>query len=464
MGHGFRSFLGFSLLVILTISIIGGVGIWRAYSESTEVNREHKRVKETLVSINDQIFNTHEQLLRELLNTSSDTPNAVSTRLIEQTLADYKQAYEKIKTLQRIKLVQLDAMRSSELLAVFDDFWLNGALPVIRHLTQGDRHLARQALYPGASLHFINYQKGLDAFIGRLDQTSYEQFIAPSRRWLGISALAITLALLLSFTLFEMVRRKAVYRSKLMIEALDALPDAVLIKNSQGKCAFYNKPAAEFFGVGTNDLLGESEWALHANRDKIAQVINESRRQMETFKTAESYTAYDELLPNGQSKYHTITIPFQPRTGVVNLVVVLREVTQLLQERRQATQNRKHLDHVLQVSKDGLWDWDARRNETDFDMRCAQIMGITKSSGSYGDFIQTIVVEERPKVIKAITELFEQNTPLDVMFRIKTPDGEIRKVRSRGTVLERDLNGKATWVVGFLSRISTGPCELLQGA
>lgn len=110
---------------------------------------------------------------------------------------------------------------------------------------------------------------------------------------------------------------------------------------------------------------------------------------------------------------------------------------------------------VLEGSNDGIWDWDLVSNEIYCNDRLYEIAGLSAAPASvtYDLFSKRLHRSDKVQISQAVAAHLENNTELEVEFRLLHTSGEYRYCIARGKA-QRYSNGQAFRMSGVLSDIS----------
>lgn len=129
------------------------------------------------------------------------------------------------------------------------------------------------------------------------------------------------------------------------------------------------------------------------------------------------------------------------------------EDKRLRDERKQAGENLMRLnerfDLAIRAANLGIWDWDARTNETVCDDRIYELYGVGRDdiTGNYEDWIQGVHPEDVARFLSESELAWSGERDLDTEFRVVWPDETIRYLRAIGKVV-RDANGQPLRMTG----------------
>jgi PAS domain S-box-containing protein len=154
--------------------------------------------------------------------------------------------------------------------------------------------------------------------------------------------------------------------------------------------------------------------------------------------------------------------PFVGRTMYENVLslqlfliatcIPLMGLTAVIRERGQAEvearQNEERLNMVLTSAQMGTWDWDIASDRATWSAKTREILGLgdERSDVQRRGYFDAIHPEDRVQVREAIARAIEQGTPYEAEFRVTRPDGTIRWVLGKGTVVKQ--SGQPVRMVG----------------
>jgi PAS domain S-box-containing protein len=272
----------------------------------------------------------------------------------------------------------------------------------------------------------------------------------------GLRELAALVAVQLE--LRRVARENALYRA-----AIDALPDQVYAKDLHGRFIAANPATASFLGVGsTQDLLGRSDADFHP------PALAESYRRDEVTALARGEaTLFEQVTraPDGSPGWLcALKVPLRDGQGrTVGLVGHNRDVTEQKRLQQELAATRDRLAYALDVSNDGLWDWDLRSGLARHNRRCEELLGYVSGSPSLNmdSWASRLHPEDRDRVLRATAELTAGRVAqLELEYRLPGRDDGWIWVRDRARVVESEPDGRPRRIVGVMSDITA--CKRLQ--
>lgn len=126
-------------------------------------------------------------------------------------------------------------------------------------------------------------------------------------------------------------------------------------------------------------------------------------------------------------------------------------------EHQELEQTHARLSLALRTSNSGFWEWNIVSNRIRFSPEWRELLCLPPGENEM-DVVDWLTVldpnhrqshhQDMMNHIKGLTPMFENE------YRVKTGDGDYRWILSRGKVIERDANGRASLIIGFYADIS----------
>ncbi|WP_026959497.1 EAL domain-containing protein [Aliagarivorans taiwanensis] len=117
----------------------------------------------------------------------------------------------------------------------------------------------------------------------------------------------------------------------------------------------------------------------------------------------------------------------------------------------------EHLEVVANTSNDGIWSWDLKANQVEWNSRSLDMLGFTSAEDqqAYGNmrFLERVHPQDKPAVKQHIKQHFEKQQAFDCTYRMQARNGNYRWVHACGeTIVESD--GSISRFVGALTDIT----------
>jgi PAS domain S-box-containing protein len=140
--------------------------------------------------------------------------------------------------------------------------------------------------------------------------------------------------------------------------------------------------------------------------------------------------------------------------------IPLMALTAVISERaraeEEARRNEQWLNLALGAAQVGAWDWDITSEHPTRAATSTEAsgLGITNGGGSHApQWLDAVAARDRPIVQQAIARAIAEQKPYEAEFRTIQPDGTIRWILGKGTVV-RDSKGGATRMLGVNADIT----------
>lgn len=123
---------------------------------------------------------------------------------------------------------------------------------------------------------------------------------------------------------------------------------------------------------------------------------------------------------------------------------------------QKVTQTEQRLQHVLDITGDGVWDWVLQTGEVKHNDRWLEMLGETPSQKQYSveDYKSRIHPEDLAKVLDAINKTLEGGADYHLRYRMIRLDGRQIWVEDKGAIVEKTSTGIAKRMVGAIRDIT----------
>ena len=243
-------------------------------------------------------------------------------------------------------------------------------------------------------------------------------------------------------------------KNALLLEIINAIPQSVASKDTQGNFTFLNQLFATKYNTIPDNIIGKKDTFVMADTEQDHFLNNDVQDIAQQFDKRSQYQSTHHLNTDNVLHFNSLKTSIKENKSELNIAIMVKHVTEqkLLQDT--AENNAKRLKHVLEVSQEGMWDWHTQTDTVLHNSEWERITGVKNSDNSFQEFQHCLFEDDKSRVNKALNALLEFDTPYDIEFRIQRPDGQKIWIWDRGQVIERDANGNALWVVGIMQDVT----------
>jgi PAS domain S-box-containing protein len=167
------------------------------------------------------------------------------------------------------------------------------------------------------------------------------------------------------------------------------------------------------------------------DRVAVRETIDQASREAKDFDHH-----YRLLMPDGSVKHvHAMAHATRDERGGIEFVGAITDVTAARETERKLRRSEAYLAETQHLSHTSSWAWDVRRRE--FVYRSAEVyhlfgLDTEREAVPRQPFHDRIDPEDRPRVIDVAQRAILDKADFEVDYRIRLPDGSIRRVHSVG--------------------------------
>lgn len=237
--------------------------------------------------------------------------------------------------------------------------------------------------------------------------------------------------------------------SNIIRNIVDSVSDVIVIKNYDGNFVHCNETVAKLYNSTPDQMIGKDDFYFTGNREQADFFKENVRSIMDRFVVEDVYETSTDANSGEVRHFRSTKIPFRDARGQLKILVAAKDVTEITELKEEADRNKRRLEQVLDVSQEGLWEWNKKTNQVLHNSQWERITGIKHSDNSFQEFVSCILPEDVDKVQTALGKLVESNEAYSIEFRMKRPNGQIVWIWDRGKVAEYDDQGNPVWLVGI---------------
>jgi PAS domain S-box-containing protein len=231
---------------------------------------------------------------------------------------------------------------------------------------------------------------------------------------------------------------------------IDLIPDAVYVKDVDGKKIIANPKEVQFAGKSSEDeIIGKTDFELYPDKEA-------NRAQDEDQLVMQSGNPIFDIEGNlidkiGQQHWLLGSkVPLRDMHGkIIGLVGVTHDITERKQAEEALQQAADRLAIATKAGGVGIWDYDLSNDKLFWDNQMYRLYGFT--SAKHGEASETWRQGIHPEDLELsnaeIQHAIKGEKEYDIEFRVVWPDGSVHNVRALAFVV-RDDSGRPIRMVG----------------
>ncbi|MCH8621347.1 GGDEF and EAL domain-containing protein [Undibacterium sp. TS12] len=236
---------------------------------------------------------------------------------------------------------------------------------------------------------------------------------------------------------------------------IDALPVCVSYVDCDYRYQFINQTYLDWFGISRREIIGKHMWEV------IGETAFQQVRPIVDTALSGETIAYEATIPYQFGGARDIAAQIQPvfaedRT-VLGCYAMVTDISQHKRDAQQLHLNEERWQLALESSGDGVWDWNPQTGVEILSDRLREIYGYGKDD--IADLAEELDKRTHPEDLQQMhmdrQAHFDGLTPIYINeHRVQCKDGHWKWILTRGTVIQRDEQGRPLRVVGTHTDIS----------
>ena len=231
---------------------------------------------------------------------------------------------------------------------------------------------------------------------------------------------------------------------------IDLIPDAVYVKDTEGRKILANPREVQFTGKNSEEeIIGKTDENLYPDITAV-RALQEDQFVLQTGK---SILDLEGTLIDNNGKLHSLLISKVPLRDVHGKITGLVGVTHDISSRKKAEDDLKQISTRLSLAARaggvGVWDLDLVEDFLLWDDQMFSLYGVDRMY--VGQANETRIAGIHPDDALAVDHQIEQaikgEKEFDTEFRVIWPDKSIHNIRALATV-QRDDSGKPLHIIG----------------
>ncbi len=229
------------------------------------------------------------------------------------------------------------------------------------------------------------------------------------------------------------------------LDAIETAQEGISILND-GRFIYVNEAYADLYRYEPAAMIGE-HWELIYPDEEVAEARDEI---LPTVKKTGSWHGRTTGLRSDGTTFvedHTLSM-----TDTGELVCTVRDITEKEQRQKRLERTTTRLELAVEGANLGVWDWDMRTDEVQFNKKWAEMLGYTVDE--IEPHLDAWESRVHPADIEAVEAALQahidgETTYYDTEHRMQTADDDWRWIRDIGKIVERNEAGEPVRAVGI---------------
>lgn len=231
---------------------------------------------------------------------------------------------------------------------------------------------------------------------------------------------------------------------------IDLIPDAVYVKDIEGKKILANPKEVELLGMNSeSDIIGITDYNLLPDFEaKFSQ-----SQDMKVIATGEALMNIESTLTDKKGKQHWLLGSKVPLKDIHGNITGIVGVTHDISDRKKAEDELKQLTTRLELATRaggvGVWELDIKSGNLYWDEQMFELYGLDKNifDNAYYAWQNNLHPEDKARADEEIKLAINGEKEFNTEFRIVHPDNSTHNIRALATVLYDD-KGEAIKMIG----------------
>lgn len=247
------------------------------------------------------------------------------------------------------------------------------------------------------------------------------------------------------------------YQRQLLKTVIDQMPDVLVLKDEFGKFLLCNQTVAQLYQTEPEQMVGKDDGDFGVPKE-----LNDKFRDnvLSIMAKGEAEIVYEDSRDavSGEIRhFKSIKKPFKDPEGRNQILVIAHDITDVVVARQLAQESEARLNSVLEVTNEGIWDWNIQTGKVIHNRQWFRILGYQqdRTEGSLENFKRHI----HPDDWEQVSSVLERHLAGETEFyysehRMLDVNGRVIWVADRGRVFERDEQGRSLRMIGSCTNIT----------
>ncbi|MBY5922377.1 response regulator [Ferrimonas balearica] len=235
----------------------------------------------------------------------------------------------------------------------------------------------------------------------------------------------------------------------LLRSLIDAIPEAIVFKDTEGRYLGCNKAAERVLGQSESEIIG----ALVTETDPSERGRRIREEDIQVLKERVPLRYQERVMIEGKSKLlDALRLPFYTRRGeLLGMIAVWRDITRESEQQEQIKRSEQRYHLAMDAVEDGLWDWYLDSNQVICNPAYYTMLGYQPDEFPLliETYYELMHPDDRQRVERYIDDYLDMpDQSFSMEFRLRGKSGHYHWILSRGRAVEFDDLGEPTRLLG----------------
>ncbi|MBW3141095.1 response regulator [Ferrimonas balearica] len=235
----------------------------------------------------------------------------------------------------------------------------------------------------------------------------------------------------------------------LLRSLIDAIPEAIVFKDTEGRYLGCNKAAERVLGQSESEIIG----ALVTETDPSERGRRIREEDVRVLRDRVPLRYQERVMIEGKSKLlDALRLPFYTRRGeLLGMIAVWRDITRESEQQEQIKRSEERYHLAMDAVEDGLWDWYLDSNQLICNPAYYTMLGYQPDEFPLliETYYELMHPDDRQRVERYIDDYLDKpDQSFSMEFRLRGKNGQYHWILSRGRAVEFDDLGEPTRLLG----------------
>jgi len=243
---------------------------------------------------------------------------------------------------------------------------------------------------------------------------------------------------------------------RLLRTVIDETPFPIILKDAEGRFLLANRHLAELYHTTPEAMVGKDDGDFGVSPEMAASFRQNCLSIMARGVAEVVYEDSRDASSGEIRHFKSIKKPLCDAQGRMQLLIIAQDITDMVRSQQQVVASEQRLQSVMQITHEGLWDWNVDTGTVEHNAQWYQILGAQQGDipSTLEAFATLIHPDDKAGVMAKIQDLLAgRSQRYQSEHRLIGRHGDIW-VQDRGGIAERHPDGRPKRVMGSMADIT----------